>query len=204
MTLSCQRLAAVWCACLLAVGAGTVAADTLTTVNMRRAIQSPADGERQYPAVITAVAMHPQGKFVAAAGDDHVIRIWNMEDGELSFRLAGHTDWIRALAFSPDGQSLVSSGNDRRVLLWDMETGQLARPLAQHDHAVGVVAFNHQGTWVATAGFGGQICLLELTPGAEEQDLRNRLCRHPCSGHLAGRSLHRGGRPGRIGACVGS
>ena len=153
MTLSCQRLAVLGCAWLWAVGIGTVSADTLTTVNMRRAIQSPADGARQYPAVITAVALHPQGKYVAAAGDDHVIRIWTMEDGTLAFRLEGHTDWIRALAFSPDGKSLVSSGNDRRVLLWDMETGKLAKPLARHDHAVGVVAINNQGTWVGTAGF---------------------------------------------------
>ena len=102
---------------------------------MRRAIQSPADGVRQYPAVITALDIQPHGRLVAAAGDDHVIRIWNMDDGVLVQRLVGHTDWIRAVAFSPDGTTLVSSGNDRRVLMWDVATGSLSRQLAEHDHA---------------------------------------------------------------------
>jgi WD40 repeat protein len=153
------------------VVSGLLAAETVLSVSMRRAIQSPADGVRQYPAVITALDIQPHGRLVAAAGDDHVIRIWNMDDGVLVQRLVGHTDWIRAVAFSPDGTTLVSSGNDRRVLMWDVATGSLSRQLAEHDHAIGAVAFSHSGRWVATAGFEDQLCILDLTAAAQETDI---------------------------------
>ncbi|MHB8972533.1 MAG: WD40 repeat domain-containing protein [Pirellulaceae bacterium] len=165
-------VAGAWIATSLA---RPLAAETIAAVSMRRAIQSPADGGRQYPAVITALDIQPRGRLVAAAGDDHVIRIWNIDDGSLVHRLAGHTDWVRAVAFSPDGTTLVSCGNDRRVLLWDVASGRLTRQLAQHAHAVIAVAFSHSGRWVATAGFEEQLCILELAAGALEKEI-------PCRG----------------------
>jgi WD40 repeat protein len=146
-----------------------LAAENLLSVSMRRAIQSPADGLRQYPAVITALDIHPDGKRVAAAGDDHVIRLWNVDDGTLVHRLVGHRDWIRALAFSPDGRTLVSSGNDRCVLLWDVNSGSLSERLAEYDHAIDAVAFSHGGQWVATAGFEDKLSIVDLAEGRAER-----------------------------------
>jgi WD40 repeat protein len=126
MTTQTRWFAVAIVAAWAAIGAGSRAsADTLWAVSMRRAIQSPVDTPRQFPAVVTALDIQPHGRLVAAAGDDHVIRIWNMDDGTLAHRLVGHSDWVRAVAFSPDGTTLVSSGNDRRVLLWDIATGTL-------------------------------------------------------------------------------
>ena len=61
-------------------------------------IQTPPHSPRTHAAVITAVRIHPSGTMAAAAGDDHVIRLWNLEDGSLVRRLTGHRDWIRAIA----------------------------------------------------------------------------------------------------------
>ena len=139
------RLAAAW---ITAVVTGLIAADTLLAVSMRRAIQSPVDGVRQFPAVVTALDIQPRGRLVAAAGDDHVIRIWNMDDGTLVHRLVGHTDWVRAVAFSPDGTTLVSSGNDRRVLLWDVATGRLKA-------AAGRAQSCRSARWLSATAAGG-------------------------------------------------
>ncbi|MHB0957208.1 MAG: WD40 repeat domain-containing protein [Pirellulaceae bacterium] len=156
---------------MVALLARPLDAETIVSVSMRRAIQSPTDGVRQYPAVITAVALQPLGRLVAVAGDDHVIRLWNIDDGALVHRLVGHTDWIRAVAFSPDGMTLVSSGNDRCVLIWDVASGGGGRLLAKHHHAIGTMAFSHSGRWVATAGFEDQLCILELAEGAVEKNI---------------------------------
>ena len=148
---------------LLAVLVSSSGADTLSGVRMRREIAMPADGERSFSAVITALAMQPGGHLIAVAGDDHVIRIWDRDSGELVVRLVGHHDWIRGVAFSPDGSRLVSSGNDRQVLLWDVAHARLEAVLAVHDHAIDAVAFAHSGQWVATAGFEDKLCILDLT-----------------------------------------
>ena len=146
------------CGVCLSVGgpeSGMLRADTLTSVNMRRAIQSPVDGaERQFPAVVTALAMHPQGGWWRrpATTTSSASGTWKTER---CVRLAGHTDWIRAMAFSPDGKSLVSAGNDRRVLLWDIETGSCA-VLGEARSRGGGRGLQSPGKWVATAGFEGQ------------------------------------------------
>jgi WD40 repeat protein len=172
MTTRTGWLTVVLTAAGIVLGMGPqVGADALLAVSMRRAIQSPADGPRQFPAVVTALDIQPGGRLVAAAGDDHVIRLWNMDDGTLAVRLVGHTDWVRAVAFSPDGTTLVSSGNDRRVLLWDVATGRLRGQLAEHSHAVDAVAFSHSGRWLATAGFNDKLYLIDLAAGTPEQAL---------------------------------
>jgi WD40 repeat protein len=182
------------------VGAARSAdADTLLTVSMRHAIQSPADGPRQYPAVVSAIAIQPHGRWVAAAGDDHVIRIWNIDSGALITRLSGHRDWIRAVAFSPAGDRLVSSGNDRRVLLWDVPNGRLHSQIAELKHAVDAVAFSHGGQWVITAGFEDHLYLLDLHEGSREYAIP---CACPDNRALAissdDRHVAAGGRDGFI------
>ena len=152
------------------VWTGQVHADTTFTVSAERTIQIPADGPRTHAAVITAISIQPRGKLVAAAGDDHVIRLWSLQDGSLELRLVGHRDWIRAVGFSPDGKTLVSSGNDRHVYLWDVATGQRLKTLAVHDHAVDVVTFSHSGRWVATAGFENRLCIIDTTGQAERRE----------------------------------
>lgn len=138
-------------------------------VNSQLTIQVPPDRSRTHGAVITALSLHPDGTLVAAAGDDHIIRLWNLQDGSLVSRLTGHRDWIRAIQFAPDGTKLVSSGNDRHVVMWDVDTGRVETTLAVHDQAVDAVAFSHSGRWVATAGFGNRISILDTTDQAERR-----------------------------------
>ena len=77
--------------------------------------------------VITAVRLHPNGRFVVLAGDDHVVRIWDLQQQKLVHELRGHIDWVGAVAFSPNGRLLASAGNDQRVILSEVASG---KPLA--------------------------------------------------------------------------
>ncbi|MFO7903920.1 MAG: WD40 repeat domain-containing protein [Planctomycetota bacterium] len=140
-------------------------------VSSRRTIQVPPDISRTHSAVITSVSIHPDGTLVAAAGDDHVIRLWDLKKETWVARLTGHQDWIRAVQFSPDGKTLVSSGNDRHVIMWDVATERAKRTLAVRDQAMNAITFSHSGRWVATAGFGGEICILDTTGEASRRFL---------------------------------
>ena len=69
---------------------------------------------RGHTARVRALAFSPDGKTLASAGDDRVIRLWNVETGsELRAPLSGHTDTVFALVFAPDGKTLYL-GRDRQ------------------------------------------------------------------------------------------
>src|SRR5262245_15690505 len=57
-----------------------------------RVVQLPPDDDNQKPPVVTALRMHRDGQRLATAGDDHTVRVWNLENGKLIQKLNAHTD----------------------------------------------------------------------------------------------------------------
>jgi RNA polymerase sigma factor (sigma-70 family) len=121
--------------------------------------------------LVTAVAYAPDGKLIASAGQDRVIRLWHPATGKEAARLPGHKDFVYGLAFSPDGKTLASAGRDATVLLWDVE--KVGRPEAQPRKLDGfkgpvlTVAFAPDGATLATGGDDGAIVLWDAATGKE-------------------------------------
>src|SRR5262249_21762644 len=65
-------------------------------------------------------ALSPDGRTLAAAGEDGTIRLWEVPTGKERRRLRGHHGAVTSLAWSSDGQVLVSGGADTTVLVWDV------------------------------------------------------------------------------------
>ena len=86
--------------------------------------------------VISGVAIDHTGKMLATVGDDHILRIWNLEDGKVLYRLAAHTDWIKAVAFHPDGKAVATAGNDRRIRIWDLTSAGQPAELPEQPQAI--------------------------------------------------------------------
>lgn len=68
-------------------------------------------------ASVGRVVFSPDGKRLATAGSDKVLRVWDVESGkELATLLC--PDQVGVVAFSPDGNSLAAGSNDGSVRIW--------------------------------------------------------------------------------------
>lgn len=67
-----------------------------------------------------ALAFSPNGKLLAAGGEDYSIQLWDVTTGKDLASFIGHEGWIHCLAFSPDGKTLASGSEDKTIKLWDV------------------------------------------------------------------------------------
>lgn len=66
---------------------------------------------------VGSIAFSPDGKCLATAGRDKVLRVWEMESGKelVAFSCP---DQVTVVAFSPDGKSLAAGNQDGSVRIW--------------------------------------------------------------------------------------
>jgi hypothetical protein len=78
---------------------------------------------RAFPLVdkdIVALAFSSDGRMIATAGNEKVIRLWDAATATEIRRFEGHVEEVRTLAFSPDGRRLASGSADTSCLVWDV------------------------------------------------------------------------------------
>jgi WD40 repeat protein len=69
---------------------------------------------------INEAAFSPDGKYIATAGLDHWVKVWDADTGKELYTLSGHTNAVSGVAFSPDGKYIASAGDDGYVKVWDL------------------------------------------------------------------------------------
>jgi WD40 repeat protein len=171
-------------------------AETLASSSSLEIKIPPLPGAKS-PPVVTAITASLDGNYLAMAGDDHVIRLYDISLQTVVRELVGHTDWIQSLVFSASGQELYSSGNDGRVLRWLHRYPVEPEEIVKLPSAVRSMSISSYKHLLAIGGFSETIGIW---------DLANKKWKHEfqceCGDHLCvrfspdGERLLSGGRDG--------
>ncbi|MCS7227063.1 MAG: serine/threonine protein kinase, partial [Gloeomargarita sp. SKYB31] len=113
------------------------------------------------------------GTVIAAAGEDGILRVWQLSGSE---HLAITTLWsytytapITALRFTPDAQYIISGGEDRTLRVWEVNKGKIVQTLgglfAKHSSPICAVAVSPDGRLVASGSEDKTIRVWELSSG---------------------------------------
>lgn len=66
------------------------------------------------------LALSQDGKTLATAGSQNVIRLWDTQLLQEKAAIKGHGNIIQSLAFSPDGKYLASGSRDQTTRIWNL------------------------------------------------------------------------------------
>jgi hypothetical protein len=163
-----------------------------------RTIQLKGESSEARPPVVTALSLH-EGGFLATAGDDHYVRVWDLAKGNFVARLIGHDDWVRTVAYSPKGDILATAGNDKRILFWSATTHEREKVFVEHPEAIAMLAFDASGDYLAAVGFEDKVRVYDVAAGKLLGELTG-----PCKDMRAvafspdGKLLAAGGRNGCV------
>jgi WD40 repeat protein len=116
---------------------------------------------------ILAADLAPDGKTLATASYDRLIKLWDVVEGSELRTLKEHTDAVYAVAFSPDGRTLASAGADRTVKLWDLSTGQTRQSLSESTAELYALAFGPKSGILVAGGADRSIRVWALNDKGE-------------------------------------
>jgi WD40 repeat protein len=105
-----------------------------------------------------ALAVSPDGKWLAFARDEKTIKLLALSDGKDAKLLTGHEKTVTSLKFSPDSTKLVSGADDKTIRVWDVREGELfAQGIGPAE--VRAVAWLTDGKRIAAGGTDNSIRL---------------------------------------------
>lgn len=101
------------------------------------------------------VAFDPNSAFVATAGADGTVRLWNLGLMRQVAVLKGHQDKVYSVCFSADGNYLLTASRDKTARLWNPSTGEEICRFVGHDGAVRQAIFANN--YVCTSSDDGTV-----------------------------------------------
>lgn len=124
---------------------------SLLGVNSERQVKKLEDPAKTK---VRSVAFSPDGKTLASAGDDRVVKLWDVATSKVRLTLTGHVKEVTSVAFSPDGSTIASASLDRRIGLWDVDTGRLVGTIRGARRGILELAYSPSGNMLASRSIG--------------------------------------------------
>lgn len=103
----------------------------------------PLVGHKKYISCLSWEPYHknPECRYLASAGNDNDVRIWDVVLGTCTKVIAGHTGPVTAVRWGGAGL-LYTSSRDRTIKMWRADDGVLCKTFTGHAHWVNNLALN--------------------------------------------------------------
>ena len=106
--------------------------------------------ERIAPNMINCVAFSPDDSYLASGSSDGMIRIWDLQSGELTETIDIHDSvTVNSLLFNPSGTRLISSSDKIKIYDVNNKTTEMILD-GHHGKLIGSLDLNHSGELLAS------------------------------------------------------
>ncbi len=72
-----------------------------------------------YHCKINSIMVSPSGKYLAVAGDDYQVKLYDIKTNALLSCGIVHSDVIQSVTWSPDERQIITVGNDCCICIWN-------------------------------------------------------------------------------------
>ena len=114
---------------------------------------------------VKAIAIGPDGTWLATTSDDRTARLWNLKTGSCQHILTGHDGLVRALAVPAVGDWIATGSHDATAKLWDRRNGMCIHSLIGHSGPVDSLVAARDGSWLASGSRDGTIKIWDARTG---------------------------------------
>jgi WD40 repeat protein len=108
---------------------------------------------------VYALAVSADGKTLYSAGDDYLIRRWDVASGKQTGTFKGHDGIIVSLILQ--GDTIVSGALDKTIRFWNAKTTEQLHSLPRRQGDCDALAMTKNGAFLATAGLNNTIRIFE-------------------------------------------
>jgi WD40 repeat protein len=104
-----------------------------------------------HSAEVNAVAWSPDGGYIASAGDDTCVLVWEATSKNVITHFQAHTDIVQVVAWSPDGKNVASVSIDHSVRIWNAGSKEVKFSYRNSSSIVQDLCWSPDGRHIALA-----------------------------------------------------
>ncbi|KAL1916932.1 uncharacterized protein VTP21DRAFT_5129 [Calcarisporiella thermophila] len=95
---------------------------------------------------VYTVKYHPNETHIATGGYDKIVRLYDVNTGQIVKTFTGHQLSVSKTTFNPLGNLIISGSKDNTIKFWDIVSGLCIRSITSHLGEVTSVEMNSNGT----------------------------------------------------------